>query len=129
MQKGWKAFVQTGSQERARTLDAHLWTYRDDSFLAHGLAGQAHEEMQPILLSHQPIPSGNSAQVRFFVDGALPDTDLSLLEGIERGILMFDGHNEDALQAARQCWKVLKKKEMPITYWQQTSSGGWEKKA
>ena len=36
VQRGWRTIVQTGSDERRDSLDTHLWTYRDDSFLAHG---------------------------------------------------------------------------------------------
>jgi len=33
LERGWRVVVQSTSQERADALDAHLWTYRDDSFL------------------------------------------------------------------------------------------------
>jgi hypothetical protein len=32
LERGWRVVVQSTSQERADALDAHLWTYRDDSF-------------------------------------------------------------------------------------------------
>ena len=35
LERGWKAVVQTGTEERRDALDAHLWTFRDDSFLPH----------------------------------------------------------------------------------------------
>ncbi|WP_316861278.1 DNA polymerase III subunit chi [uncultured Cohaesibacter sp.] len=129
LEKGWRAYVQTGSQERAQVLDTHLWTFREDSFLAHGMAGMAHADLQPILISCDGDLAHNGAAVRFFVDGARPEDDLSLLEGLERAILMFDGGNEEALQSARGSWKTLKAAGFPVTYWQQTYSGGWEKKA
>jgi DNA polymerase-3 subunit chi len=36
LERGWKVVVQTASEERADAIDAHLWTYSDDSFLPHG---------------------------------------------------------------------------------------------
>src|SRR6185437_734858 len=33
LERGWRVVVQSSSEERADALDAHLWTYRDDSFL------------------------------------------------------------------------------------------------
>ena len=36
LERGWRVVVQAGSQERVEALDAHLWTYREDSFLPHG---------------------------------------------------------------------------------------------
>lgn len=129
LQKGWAAFVQTGSQERANALDNHLWTWREDSFLAHGMASMAHGERQPVLIASEGIKAENGAAVRFFVDGSKPEEDLTLLEGLERAILMFDGGDAQALQAARQSWKALKDAGYTVTYWQQTDRGGWQKKA
>ena len=36
LERGWRVVVQAASDERVEALDAHLWTYRDDSFLPHG---------------------------------------------------------------------------------------------
>ena len=38
LERGWRVVVQAASDERVEALDAHLWTYRDDSFLPHGTA-------------------------------------------------------------------------------------------
>ena len=51
LERGWRAVVEVGSRERAEALDAHLWSYRDDSFLAHGLAGEETDPLQPILIT------------------------------------------------------------------------------
>ncbi len=129
LQKGWKAFVQTGGQEQANVLDTHLWTWREDSFLAHGLASAEHSDRQPVLIGSQGIAADNGAEVRFFVDGARPEENMVLLDGLERAIVMFDGDSAEALSSARQSWKILKQAGHPVTYWQQTDRGGWEKKA
>ncbi|MFT4252489.1 MAG: DNA polymerase III subunit chi, partial [Caulobacter sp.] len=49
--RGWKALVRGGDPMRLNALDAHLWTFRDDSFLPHGLAEEPLAERQPVLLS------------------------------------------------------------------------------
>ncbi len=36
VERGWTVAVQTRDPERRDALDAHLWVYRDDSFLPHG---------------------------------------------------------------------------------------------
>ena len=36
LERGWKAVVRCGSEQRLEALDLALWTYRDDSFLPHG---------------------------------------------------------------------------------------------
>jgi DNA polymerase-3 subunit chi len=40
LERGWRAVVETSSRERATALDTMLWTYRDDAFLPHGIAGE-----------------------------------------------------------------------------------------
>ena len=40
LSRGWRVVVQASSEERVEALDAHLWTYRDDSFLPHGTVAQ-----------------------------------------------------------------------------------------
>lgn len=124
LERGWRAAVQTASEERRDMLEVHLWTYRDDSFLAHGTDGAPHAAHQPVLLTTGQ-GNENGAQVRFVVEGAAPP-DLS---GYERGVVMFDGHDEDQLSAARQQWKVLKAAGHEVTYWQQGADRRWQKQA
>ncbi|MCU0402518.1 MAG: DNA polymerase III subunit chi, partial [Algoriphagus sp.] len=69
LQRGWRAVVQAGSAERLEALDAALWTYSDESFLAHGTATDGYAEDQPIFLTLEPV-TPNGAGVRFLVDGA-----------------------------------------------------------
>ncbi|MFN4272952.1 MAG: DNA polymerase III subunit chi [Aliihoeflea sp.] len=124
LERGWRAAVQTRSEERRDALDAQLWTYRDDSFLAHGTDGEPHAGEQPVLLTTGP-GNANHAQVRFVVEGAEPP-DLS---GYDRGVIMFDGHHEAQLSAARGHWTALKSAGHEVTYWQQGPDRRWHKKA
>ncbi|ODT70947.1 MAG: DNA polymerase III subunit chi [Pelagibacterium sp. SCN 63-23] len=123
LERGWRAVVEVGSHERAETLDAHLWTYRDDSFLAHGLAGEDADAHQPILITTGP-DNPNNATVRFFVDRAVPQSS----EGYQRLVYLFSGQDEDALAEARLAWKALRDGN-EVTYWQQEANGRWVKKA
>lgn len=41
LERGWRAVVQSTSEERADALDAHLWTYRDDLFCRTPLGAPA----------------------------------------------------------------------------------------
>lgn len=122
--RGWRVVVQTGSDERMDALDAHLWTYRDDSFLGHGLESDPMAADQPILLTTQG-GNANSAQVRFVVDGATPPD----LGSYERAVFMFDGHDQQQLELARAQWKALKGDGHSVTYWQQSDARRWERKA
>ena len=69
--RGWRAVVQTGTEDRRDALDQHLWTFRDDSFLAHATDREAHPGEQPILLTTGD-GNANDARIRFLVDGAVP---------------------------------------------------------
>ena len=53
LERGWRAVVQTASEERLRALDDHLWTYSDESFLAHGTAGDGDPAMTGVRVLHQ----------------------------------------------------------------------------
>jgi DNA polymerase-3 subunit chi len=124
LQRGWRAVVQTGGEERRDALDTRLWTYRDDSFLGHGSDHEPHAEDQPVVLTTgQGNP--NNAAVRFLVDGASPPDP----QPYERLVFMFDGHDETQLEAARGQWKAQKAAGHAVTYWQQTPDRRWERRS
>ena len=123
LERGWRAVVEVGSPERAEALDAHLWTYRDDAFLAHGLAGSEADAHQPLLLTTES-DNPNGATVRFFVDRAVPQT----AEGYNRLVYMFSGLDPDAVAEARLAWRAVRDGN-DGTDWQQEADGRWVKKA
>jgi DNA polymerase III subunit chi len=132
LERGWRVVVQSTSPERADALDAHLWTYRDDSFLPHaiwragagdaGRAGDAQD--QPIVLA---IEEGNPnrANVRFLVDNAALPADC---EAYDRLVLVFNGNDDEALAAARGVWKDCKARGFEATYWQADERGRWQRR-
>ena len=62
LERGWRVTLRAGSEERARALDVHYWTYRDESFLPHGMAGDGPPEKQfwGGSLAHFRDPAGNT---------------------------------------------------------------------
>ena len=125
LERGWKAVVQSSSEERIEALDAHLWTYRDDGFLPHGTWREPEAAAQPVLLTvNDGNPNGSN--VRFLIDGAPVPADL---ESYQRVVLMFDGEDEEAVAAARAAWTEAKAKGHDATYWQPDAAGRWVKKA
>ena len=124
LERGWRAVVETGSEERLDALDEILWTYRADSFLPHGRLRDGHHDRQPIILT-TGSETPNGANVRFFVDGA----QASVFTGYDRIVILFDGNDPAATQAARAQWKAAKATGAAATYWQQNESGRWEKRA
>lgn len=123
LEREWRTVVQAGSAERMQALDAHLWTYRDDSFLPHGTVPDGDAPMQPVCLTCGP-ENPNGASVRFLVDRAEPP-DLS---GYDRAVFVFDGRDEEALAQAREEWKRARAAGHDVTYWQMSESGRWERK-
>lgn len=122
-----RAVVRVGSAERMETLDAHLWTYSEQTFLAHGTAAEGHPARQPIFLTTEN-ENPNKAQVLFLVDGAAPeDWTAPSLRDYTRIVLMFDGQDESALGAARGQWRKCKDAGFEATYWKQSPAGKWEK--
>lgn len=121
-ERGWRALVRVADPVRLEQLDELLWTFRDDSFLAHGRAGEPEAARQPVLLT-EGMDNPNGAQALFIVDGA----DLGEPEGLERCFVVFDGRDETALNRARGLWKQLKDAGRTLAYWKQTEAGRWEK--
>jgi DNA polymerase-3 subunit chi len=124
VERGWKVVVQTNGEARRDLLDAHLWTFRDESFLPHGTDEAPMANAQPVLLT-ATNENLNQASVRFVVDGADPPP----LGDYTRVVFMFDGHDQLQLETARSQWKNLKGEGHALTYWQQSEEGRWVKKA
>lgn len=125
LEREWKVVVQAGSSEDVTELDGLLWSYREDAFLPHGSERDGTESLQPVWLTAEN-DNPNSAHIRFLVNGAECDA----VEDYERIVYMFDGHDNSAVEHARERWKVHKAQAKgEQTYWQQSAQGRWEKKA
>jgi DNA polymerase III subunit chi len=124
LERGWRAAVQAASEERVEALDTLLWTYREESFLAHGTARDGVPELQPIYLTAGD-DNPNGAEVRFLVDGAA----LEDAEGYARIVFVFDGRDEDAVAQARVAWQKAKTDGYHVSYWQQDPNGRWQQKS
>lgn len=125
LERGWRVVVQAASDERVEALDAHLWTYRDDSFLPHGTSRSPDAAEQPVLLTTGE-GNANRANVRFLIDGApLPEDAPSY----ERLVLIFDGTDDEAVARAREQWTQTKAQGFDASYWQPDESGRWVQKA
>ena len=130
LERGWRVVVQSTSPERADALDAHLWTYRDDSFLPHAIwrgsdgdrAGDAQDH--PIVLAVEE-GNPNGANVRFLIDNAALPADS---HSYERMVLVFNGDDGDALAAARGAWIDCKARGFEVTYWQTDERGRWQRR-
>lgn len=123
LERGQRALVVLGTPERLQALNAHLWTYRPESFLPHGVAEDGSAEQQPIFLSTE-ARAPNAADVLFLADGARADD----LERFKLCVELFDGADETAVAAARERWRAYKEAGHALTYWRQTDQG-WKQEA
>jgi len=124
LQVGKRAHVQVATEEKAEKLADDLWTYQADSWLPHGAKKDGHPDKQPIWITPEAV-NENGASFLFLTDG----TDNPELASFERCFVVFDGRSDMAVQKARSQWKTYKEGGHDLTYWQQTDTGGWEKKA
>lgn len=121
LERGQRALVVLGSNERVEALNAALWTYDPKSFLPHGSAAEGHAEDQPVWLTDSD-ENPNGAQVLFLTEGAHSNRlgDFALVAEL------FDGRDEEAVAAARERWKEYKAAGHELTYWRQDERGRWE---
>jgi DNA polymerase-3 subunit chi len=127
LDRGWRAVIRTDSAERSDALDTLLWTYDDQSFLAHAQAGDGEAARQPVLITVEE-GNPNSAKILFCVGGANPsDWQDAKLTELARIVLLFDGRDSAALSGAREAWKAAKASGHEVTYWKESPSGKFEK--
>jgi DNA polymerase III subunit chi len=123
IERGQRALVVLGSKERLDALNMHLWTYRAEKFLPHGLAEDGFAEHQPVFLGLDDA-NPNKAEVLFVADGAVG----SDLARFQLCVELFDGSDESAVAAARRRWRDYKAAGHALTYWRQTDQG-WKQEA
>ncbi len=100
--RGWRALVRTTNAERVAALDDQLWVLPRRILPApRARRSSRTAELQPILLTDR-AGAANSPNVLFLIDGAEADD----IEGLDRVILLFDGHDEAAVKTARERWSV-----------------------
>ena len=121
--RGWRALVRSTDPAVLDHLDAWLWSYRDESFLAHGRAGEPNATRQPILLTEGESRE-NEAEALFILDE--PPSDLA---AYERCVVLFRGADEIALARARRLWSSYRAAGSAVTYWKQGEARGWTRQA
>lgn len=123
LQRGWLVLVKGGDVARLGFLDSALWTYRDDSFLPHGME-DASAENQPIYLTTGD-KEPNNANILMLVDGA--KYQVEKMGAYERVCILFDGNDEAAVADARVSWKATTQENYRAVYWAQ-EDGRWVQK-
>jgi DNA polymerase-3 subunit chi len=123
VERGLRAVLVARDADRLRHLDDLLWTYRPDSFLAHGTAATGFADRQPIFLA-RGVENPNGAAVLVLVDGLLPPADAPFARIVD----LFDGGDEAAVAGARERWRQWRERgSATLVYWRQRAEGGWSK--
>ena len=121
LQAGQRALVLCPSDPSLTALDDALWASEQPLWLPHGSAADGDADLQPIWLSTVADPA-NGARFLFLVDGAdTPDAS-----GFDRVFDLFDGTDDDKVQAARGRWRAAQARGDTPVYWKQGPKG-WEK--
>ena len=116
--------VQTRDAAARDALNERLWTFREDSFLAHGGPSDGDPALQPIYLTETDA-NPNSATLRVLLNPA----DAARFAGadIAEVVVMFEARDEEALSAARVAWKTLSGARAALSYWREGDEGEWVK--
>ena len=120
-----RAVVRAGSEERLEALDQVLWTWDAASFLPHGSRRDGFAAEQPVWLT-TGAENPNRASLLVLTDGVGGETPG--FEGFTLVCDLFDGNDDESVAAARGRWRRCKAEGHDMTYWQQTATGGWERK-
>ncbi len=122
LERGLRAVVLAGSEERAEALSAALWSRPQRSFLPHGSARDGFAAEQPVYLTAKE-ENPNGASVLVLVDGVAPERVGDFGQCLD----VFDGNDEAQVSAARGRWAAWQEGGHSLTYWRQNEAGGWEK--
>lgn len=121
LQAGLRGVLWCDDTDAARLSDA-LWHAKpEESFLAHGLAGQAYAAWQPLLISGVETQE-NAPDMLMITHGKMPED----ITRYRRILDIFNGADEHAVAAARSRWQEYKTQGHALQYFKQNPSGGWE---
>tara|TARA_B100001750_G_C15258502_1_gene471429 strand:- start:59 stop:517 length:459 start_codon:yes stop_codon:yes gene_type:complete len=121
-----RAVVLAQNHDHMMDLDHLLWTYTPLSFLPHGCQNtddhDSFASQQPIWLTTY-IENPNTSKVLIVTNGSL----IRESGTFEKGIDLFNGLDEKAVQDTRKRWKTYKEQGHCVTYWRQDDKGQWSK--
>ncbi|WP_172328662.1 DNA polymerase III subunit chi [Mangrovicoccus sp. HB161399] len=124
LEAGWQVDLRGRDRARLETLDDRLWLGAEEGFLPHGLEGGAHDARQPVLLTTSSEARPGTACL-MAIDAA--EVTAEEAARMERVCILFDGHDDMQLTAARAQWRALTGAGTVAEYWAQ-DDGRWERK-
>lgn len=105
---GHRVFIHTGSAEESRHMDRLLWTFREQGFLPHGLAGEVEPDLNPILIGNAD-PAVEERGVLINLATAVP----TFFSRFERLAECVDG-DESARSSGRDRYRFYRDRGYPL---------------
>ncbi len=104
-----RVYIHTENQNDAFMLDELLWTYRDDSFLPHNLAGDGPEPAPPIQIGFQLKPA-NQRDILINLSHKIPEFYTQFARIIE-----IVSHDETIQTLSREHYRAYRSNGFDIT--------------
>ena len=122
--KSWRVVIRGTEAQGLAVLNNKLWQGPAEGFLPHGLAGEAGESDQPILLAL--VGQTHPHDCLICIAGA--EVSAEEVTQAKRVCILFQDGNSVDLQNARSQWKTLTQAGLAAKYWSQ-AQGNWELQA
>ncbi len=100
--KGLRLSIEAGCEDEARHLDRLLWTFRDQSFIPHGIQGETDAELTPVVIAYGKEPI-DDRPVLINLTMAVPDS----YDRFERLCEVVD-HDPEIRAAARERYRYYR---------------------
>ena len=116
----WRVVIRGAEAQGLALLNDKLWQGPVEAFLPHGLAGEAGEAEQPILLAL----AGQTHPHDCLICIAGVEVSAEEVTQAKRVCILFQNDNSADLQNARRQWKTLTQAGLAAKYWSQ-AEGNW----
>ncbi len=122
---GMMIYVRTGDGTRASDFDGALWSFRQNSFIAHErYVGQGLEApLPPVLIGAQEPPDSHHG-VLINLDADIPD----FFSRFDR-VLEIVGGTTEQRQSSRERFKFYRDRGYELNTYEQNDTGGWSQRA
>ena len=125
LQGGYRALIIVPDEHIEQSLNEWLWTYKDNSFLPHGLNSDHNAKEHPVLIATSDAENLNDADMLVLTHGCVSEK----IGDFKLCCEMLNGAVQEQVTGARTRWKTYKDEGFEVTYWAQDDQGRWRKKA
>lgn len=108
--QGHRVYVHTASEQEARHLSRLLWTFRQNSFIPHGLPGEVDGQLTPVLIGWERDPEEEN-DVLLNLTAQVP----AFFRRFQRVLEPIDGDAE-ARRGGRERFRFYREQGFPPEY-------------